>query len=178
MTNKKSGILFISFILIVGLILVLYFIFWNQTDQEILNTNTNNNLNVNNNKNTNIEVNENTNESVSVPNTETFEFTLNDQEVILSEEFAEDMYIHDFDEENSLTIMSTDLEGIAKESLSITDEEEIIIDGQTGVKLTGGNMKDGSTEYIVLVEYNDWLYHFTGDEDFLDDLANNFEFTN
>ena len=172
MSKNKSGLLFISFIIIVGAILVLYFIFWNQTDQELSSSNTNANTNINLNINTNSEINENAN----IPVIPKFEFTIDNTEVEITEEFSEDMYIHDFDEDNSLTIMSPSMEGIAKESLSITDEEEIIIDSETGVKLTGGNMKDGATTYIVLVEHDDWLYHFSGDEEFLNNLITNFKF--
>ena len=73
--------------------------------------------------------------------------------------------------------MPPDMEGIARESIGIVKEEEIVINGKEGVKITGKSMKDGSDEFIVMVEYDGWLYHFGGKEEFLDNLTTNFKFS-
>jgi len=173
--KNKSGLLFIAFILIVGIILVFYFIFWADIEKENKQTNQNENTN------TNVNLSSNKNEpTVLIPEEpevlEEFEFTYNEEEVETAE-VIDTLYIYNLDNnDNSLTIMPTDMEGIVRETINVINEEEIKIDGETGIKITGGSMKDGSTEYIVLVEHDDWLYHFIGEEDFLDSLSEEFKF--
>ena len=87
-----------------------------------------------------------------------------------------DTYYYDLDSGNYLTVMPRDMKGIVLESLTIVDEEDLDIKGAEGIKYTGKSAKDGSTTYIVLVERGDYLFHVTGNELFLDNIANIIKF--
>lgn len=183
--DRKSGLYFIIFIIIVALILIYYF---------SLNSDNNNNANLNENINsqnnnaqpssaknnntnniTNINTNsaiggENLNQSVSDLDIEIYGY----QNLTRSENG--EITNLNLGDNNSLNIMPLSYEGMVRNSIGSSAEETVTVGGVPGVKLTGSSAKDGSTVSLILVQYNNRLYHFAGNDSFLSSLNNFIKF--
>lgn len=187
-SSQKNGLYFIVFIVAAALILVWYFSSQspaseNENKNENQNVNSSTSLTVNENKNENnnenVNINENQNNNANT-NTATGGENLENQESDLgltvigydnvTKTVNDEITNLDLDASNSISIMPQSYEGIVKNSISIQTEENIEVDGISGVKLTGGSAKDGSTVSLVIIKTNDQLYHFSGTEVFLDNL--------
>ncbi|MFA6027703.1 MAG: hypothetical protein WC752_02145 [Patescibacteria group bacterium] len=178
--DKKSGLYFIIFVVIVACILVYYFAVNPGSDE--VNTNieqpanlnanakTKNNANKNSvsaNENANISSGtggENLNQNVSELGIEIFGYP----DLVRSENG--DIINLDMGDGNYVNVMPTDYEGMVRNSIGIEKEEAIYIDGVKGTKLTGGSAKDGSEVSLIIVTNNNRLYHFSGNESFLNSL--------
>jgi len=81
------------------------------------------------------------------------------------------------DGEANFSVMSSDMQGLVEDSLSIEEESALTISGQTAKKLKGGDLKDGSLIISVILVKDGILYNFSGrNEDILDELIANFSF--
>lgn len=73
--------------------------------------------------------------------------------------------------EGSVSVMPSAYEGILRHSITVQQEEAIIIDGRSAVKIFGASAKDGTPIiYILLTEANK-LYEFQGSDTFLTTLV-------
>lgn len=184
--RKKSGLYFIVFVVGVALILVFYFSFWQNPGN--MNTNIEQAANENNNAKTKTNTNkavasENINENI---NSATGGENLNQNVEDLGIEIMGypdvkrtengDIISLDMGDGNAISILPTEYEGMVRDSIGATEEEEIIIDGVSGVKLTGSSAKDGSEVSLIIVTKNNRLYHFRGNSSFLDSLNNFIKF--
>ncbi|MFH1781638.1 MAG: hypothetical protein ABH835_03435 [Patescibacteria group bacterium] len=176
--TDNSGWLFIGFLVIVGIILVFYFVFWSEDVEYNPN-----------------EVNKNVNEAVEEEYKDIDDLTEEEAEKqgkleLLSPsldftlvgynevgpDFIGDTYLYHFGEDNYLTVMPGDMEGIVRESQNIASEEDVTIDGYPATFITGASNKDGSPVYMILLEKDEWLYNFGGSEEFLEQVDEIFNF--
>lgn len=186
--NNKSGLYFILFIVAAGLIFVWYFADWNgETETENSNQQQTESEESEQNKEKNKETekkvvkddnkneNENVNSEVGGESMEVEEQDLG-LTVIgygeLKKTSQEEMANVDLGDGNSISVMPLEYENMVINSISATKEEIIQVQGQEGVKLTGGSAKDGSEVSFVLVKVDDNLYQFRGNDSFLDNLDN------
>lgn len=183
--DRKSGLYFIIFIIIVALILIYYFSLNPDNDENaVLNENINSqnndtqpssakNNNTNNiaNINTNSAIGgENLNQSVSDLDIEIYGYqdltrTVNGEITNLN-----------LGDGNGINIMPLSYEGMVRNSIGASEEETVVVGGAPGVKLTGSSAKDGSTVSLILVHYQNKLYHFAGNDSFLGSLNNFIKF--
>lgn len=197
--QTKSGLFFVIFIIIIAVFLVLYFSGYNKwKDDSNLNANVNNQnseINANNNvnlaknsnknsnfsnkninSNTNISLNSNIN-SVAPETVIKSGFTIiNPDEVTTSD--TGDITNYNFGNQNTLNVMPDSYEGIVKNSVGITKEEVFEVAGVTGVKYTGSSAKDGTETVFIIVKKGGNLYHFQGNSDFFNNLADYIKFNN
>lgn len=76
-----------------------------------------------------------------------------------------------------LSVMSDDMVGIVEDSLSVEEETIITISGVSARKLKGGDLKDGSLVYSIILTKDGLLYNFNGrDGDKIDEIIGNFTF--
>lgn len=194
-SEKKTGLLFFAFLLIVTIFLA--YAFWNQNEdrdqanqignrqtkstnmnqkiaenanqnQEIENSNSNNSLNINTNS-----VQDNQIKS-SVYN---FSFALADNETV-NETEAENIHTFHLGDNNKITILSADLLDFVKSDNGAVSEEAVTIDGVPGERVTGVDARDGSEIEFIVVVNKDKLYDFHGESEFLDRVVESFKFTN
>jgi len=119
---------------------------------------------------------------VNDTNLETDDFSLNypaDWQV--SQNQTDEIMSYDFltgdNQEISLNIMFEAMQGLIEDSISVEEETTITVSGSTARKLKGGDLKDGSLIYSVLLVKNGVLYNLIArDEQILDQLLANFDF--
>lgn len=92
------------------------------------------------------------------------------------EKLSGDITTIDFGGQDSLSVLSPDLEGIVRESIGGTTETTVMVGGVSGVSITGASAKDGSQRTLVLVQTNNKLYVFDGSAEFLAALPSTVEF--
>jgi hypothetical protein len=184
--NKQfSSYYFVIFVAVAALILVWYFSYNDSTENNNINNanttsqvqqqeNKNINLNLNANNNSNVNSNENINTGIG-GNEETSSLTSDLGISVTGYEInrtsSGDVVNLDLGE-NDISVMPTSYEGIVKNSISIQEEEDIVVAGVNGMKYTGGSAKDGLTVSFILVENNGKLYYFKGTDNFLNNLSN------
>ncbi len=95
--------------------------------------------------------------------------TVNDEGDITSYRFGEDDVIN---------VMPLDFQDMVLNENSVIGEEEVVIDGVTGKRITISSAKDGSSVEIIHVEHGRQLFDIRGTEDFLDDIDQYVTFTN
>jgi len=74
-----------------------------------------------------------------------------------------------------ITVMSSTMESMIRESISITGEESITINNITAQKLEGTSTKDGSPETLMVLTQNDTLYSIRGSGVGFDEIVSEFE---
>ena len=191
--DRKSGLYFIVFIIIVAIILVFYFS--SENNNSTSNSNINNvNSVVNNNNNKKVDTankNDNINEAnanVNVANTnsaiggtnlnqavDSLNIEISGYPNLVRTENGEIINL-DFGDNNSVNIMPLDYEGMVRNSIGVKNEETIVVGGVPGKKLTGSSAKDGAAVNLILVQYKNRLYHFSGNDSYLNNLNNFIKF--
>lgn len=171
---------FIIFVVIAAIGLVWYFSNANENTNENINTGSQAetivNINKNSNINSNINLNANENINAAIGGNE---------EAGLADDLGIAVFGYEINRtssgevvnlalggENNISIMPVSYNGIIRNSISIDKEEAVTVDGISGTKLTGGSAKDGSTVSFIIVENNNQLYYFKGDNNFLSNLNN------
>lgn len=172
---------FIIFVVITAIGLLWYF----SNSDTSANSNTNNNINtasqtetkanINVNLNTNLNANENINADTAMGGNDEANFT-DDLGITvtgydITRTSSGDVVNLDLGSSNNISVMPTSYNGIIRNSISITNEEAVTVDGVAGTKLTGGSAKDGSPVSFIMVENDDQLYYFKGTDYFLNNLS-------
>ena len=87
-----------------------------------------------------------------------------DQEIeeISTGEGENKIFTVSFGDSASISVTSTSMEGIVKNSISIDSEKEITIGGLKAARLEGGSLKDGSDVVMVLLNKDGKLYILQG----------------
>ncbi|MFH1597464.1 MAG: hypothetical protein ABIB97_00130 [Patescibacteria group bacterium] len=96
----------------------------------------------------------------------------------LAQSSSDDFEIYVFssgDQEVTLTIMDAEMEGIVADSVSVDEESTVTISGVAARQLKGGDLKDGSQIYSILLINDGTLYNFTArDLTVLNQIIDNF----
>jgi len=71
--------------------------------------------------------------------------------------------------------MSDEMEGLVRNSISITSESEVEVNGTAAKKLEGGSLKDGSPFTMILIKERDQLYSIEGTGQEFDQVVNCFQ---
>jgi len=74
-----------------------------------------------------------------------------------------------------ISVMSEDMEGIVRNSISVNKESKIEVNGVSAQKLEGGSMKDGSSVTMVLIKGQDRLYSIEGTGQEFNQIVSYFE---
>ncbi len=75
----------------------------------------------------------------------------------------------------TISSMPLSLEGIVRDSINITEESEIDVNGLPATHLTGTNPKDGGSYSVVLIPHGEIVYSISGSGQAVDDVVNYFE---
>ncbi len=75
----------------------------------------------------------------------------------------------------TISVMDDSLEGQVKNSISVTSEKNITVNGLSAQKLTGGSAKDGSPVTIVLLNKGASLFSLRGNGQDYENIVNSFE---
>ncbi|PIS42418.1 MAG: hypothetical protein COT24_03540 [Candidatus Kerfeldbacteria bacterium CG08_land_8_20_14_0_20_40_16] len=178
--NKKTGIPFIIFLVVVTAFLSYWFL---KQKEEISQeselpgiVNLNQSQTVVNNSNSEIA-------DSTVPETDSFQNsdyhfkvtnTTGDE---IKEIPSGNIYTVYFNEDK-ISVLDETSEGVIRNSVSLVTENEISVSGQTGARIKGESTKDGSEVNLILVKNGGWLYQFQGSDSFLDRMIKDFTFTN
>lgn len=76
----------------------------------------------------------------------------------------------------TLTVVPASLEGIIRESVSVTSEESLTLGGVPAEKLTGKQAKDGSNITLIIVKNSDTVFSFSGTPQLVSEIAQTFQF--
>ena len=74
-----------------------------------------------------------------------------------------------------ISVMSDEMEGLVRNSISITSESEVEVNGTVAKKLEGGSLKDGSPFTMILIKEQDRLYSIEGTGQEFDQIVNYFQ---
>lgn len=193
--EKKTGLLFFAFLLVVTLFLA--FAFWNQDEEsdqanqtkneQVKPANVNQGVQENTNQtqeaensNTNSKLNSNTNsvQDNQIQNSDyNFSFDLLENETVVETE-AEDIHTFHLGENNKITVLSADMLNFVKSDNGAIAEEAVTVDGVAGERVTGVDARDGTEIEFIVVVHGDQLYDFHGLSDFLNRVISSFKFTN
>ncbi|PIY97070.1 MAG: hypothetical protein COY66_01545 [Candidatus Kerfeldbacteria bacterium CG_4_10_14_0_8_um_filter_42_10] len=179
--NKKTGIPFIIFLVVITVFLSYWFLKQKEEiSQESVAANTAN-LNqrpiIVNNSNSNSDI-----ANTVAPVSSTFQNADYDFEIAnTSEDEAKEMpsgniYTVYFNEDK-ISVLDETSEGVIRNSVSVVTESAITMAGQTGARLKAESTKDGSEVNLILVKKNGRLYQFQGSDSFLDRMIKDFSFT-
>ncbi|MFA5052379.1 MAG: PsbP-related protein [Patescibacteria group bacterium] len=75
----------------------------------------------------------------------------------------------------SISVMAESFESQVRDSISISSEQSITVNGQSGQELTGGSAKDGSTVTIVMMIKDGLLYSVRGTGQEFENIVNSLE---
>ena len=78
-------------------------------------------------------------------------------------------------QEVGLSVMSDEMEGLVRNSISVSKESILDIDGVMATKLEGGNVKDGSLVNLVIIKNKGRLYSFRGLGSDFDQIVSSFK---
>lgn len=189
--EKKTGLLFFTFLLIVALFLL--YAFWDQ-EQGALPANQNNNNqtvlsntnqsspNANQNENSNTPSNLNSNANPVINNQLSsskygFFFPLQTGETVKETE-AEDIHAFQLNNNDKIVVLPAELLDFVKSDNGAVSEEVVKVDGVSGQRVNGVDARDGSKIEFIVVVHKNQLYDFHGSSEFLDRITEFFKFTN
>lgn len=181
LSKQKTGTPFLILLFLVVIFLGYWFLRTegeiSKENQTLVNSSKDQNSNTNESlKNNNVNEQQ-TSKTTTFQNTNyEFQVALLENEVI-RETTSEGIYNVYFNNNDIITVMNDDMEGIVRESVGILTEEEVIINGQLGTKIAGASAKDGSAVTIILIKKGGRLYHFQGSDAFLERMSKDFTFT-
>lgn len=76
----------------------------------------------------------------------------------------------------TLTVVPASLEGIIRESVSVTSEESLTVGGVPAEKLVGKQAKDGSNIALIIFKNSDTVFSFSGTPQLVSEIAQTFQF--
>lgn len=184
--EKKTGLLFFVFLLIVALFLA--YAFWNQEEgassANELNNESAGPTNANSrpkNANQGQEAgNSNTNSIVGSQLASSeygFSFVLREGDLVTETE-AEDIHTFQLNNDDKIVILSAELLDFVKSENGAISEEAVMVDGASGQRVNGVDARDGAKFEFIVVVYNNRLYDFQGSAEFLDRVIQSFKFEN
>lgn len=91
---------------------------------------------------------------------------------------AESIYSVEFRGESegvTISSMPLSLEGVVRNSISVTEEETITVNGVPAQQLTGTDVKDGSSYSVILLTNQDRIFSISGSGQMFDEIVNYFE---
>jgi hypothetical protein len=185
MPNKqvsKSGIPFITFLIVVTIAVAIWFLVKSDKVKEDIGDTVN--LSVNQvqsagagDVNSAGKVNQQDEEMTVFQNPEyKFSYNLLASEAV-KEEKSSTIYTVYFDSDK-LTVMNENMEPAVKEAISVQSNVEAIVDGIQGEEITATSAKDGSEVNLILVKNDGKLFHFQGTTEFLKKIKTEFFFEN
>ncbi|MFA6391689.1 MAG: hypothetical protein WCW66_02950 [Patescibacteria group bacterium] len=178
----KSGIPFITFLIVVTVLVGIWFL--NKNDEVTDNTEETVNQSVNqaqaqnaNQENINTPKsveNINSNSSVFENSDYNFSYNLSENEAVKEEDSAS-IYTIYFNSDK-LSILDEEMESAVLGGISVVSEKDVNIDGIKGTEIAATSNKDGSQMNLILVKKGGKLFHFQGTETFLTKIKTEFFF--
>ncbi len=87
-----------------------------------------------------------------------------------------DTAVYEFGDNNAISVMPQSSESIIRNSMGVTTETPITIDGISGSEITGFSGKDGSEIHYIIISNGETMYFIRGDENFLERIQKDLRF--